>query len=156
MRAKRAQFKSAVRKCKEVGEQKESDRLAQKLLRGDSDNFWKEIKRINARNKPVSVAETADGKSGTNDISAMWKDHFQKLLNSVPSPSMNLSLHHYHFESFTPTEIADAISSLKNGKSSGVDQLFAEHVKNADRRVTVLLSLLFKITNLVGNLLVLV
>ena len=51
MRAKRAQFKSAVRKCKEVGEQKESDRLAQKLLRGDSDNFWKEIKRINTRNK---------------------------------------------------------------------------------------------------------
>ena len=71
MRAKRAQFKSAVRKCKEVGEQKESDRLAQKLLRGDSDNFWKEIKRINGRNKPVSVAETVDGKSGTNDISAM-------------------------------------------------------------------------------------
>ena len=32
---------------------------------------------------------------------------------------------------------------IKNGKSSGVDQLFAEHVKNADRRVAVLLSLLF-------------
>ena len=98
---------------------------------------------INARNKPVSVAETVDGKSGTHDISAMWKDHFQKLLHSVPSSSMNLSLHDYYFECFTPTEIADAISSLKNGKSSGVDQLFAEHVKNADKRVTVLLSLLF-------------
>ena len=111
----------------QVKEQKESDRLAQKLLRGDSENFWKEIKRINARNKPVSVAETAGGKSGTNDISAMWKDHFQKLLFSVPSSDMNLSLHDYYFERFTPTEIADAISSLKNGKSSGVDQLFAEH-----------------------------
>ena len=65
------------------------------------------------------------------------------ILNSVPSSSMNLSLHDYHFERFTPTEITDAISSLKNGKSSGVDQLFAEHVKNADKRVTVLLSLLF-------------
>ena len=91
----------------------------------------------------MSVAETVGGKSGTNDISAMWKDHFQKLLNSVPSSSMNLSLHDYYFERFTPTEIADAVSSLKNGKSSGVDQLFAEHVKNADKRVTVLLSLLF-------------
>ena len=40
------------------------------------------------------------------------------------------------------TEIADAISSLKNGKSSGVDQLFAEHVKNADKSVTVLASLM--------------
>ena len=88
-RAKRAQFKSVVRKCKEVREQKESDRLAQKLLRGDSENFWKEIKPVNARNKPVSVADTVGGKSGTNDISAMWKDHFQKLLNSVPSSSMN-------------------------------------------------------------------
>ena len=60
-----------VIKCKEVREQKESGRLAQKLLGGDSGNVWKEIKRINARNKPVSVAETVDGKSGTNDISAM-------------------------------------------------------------------------------------
>ena len=51
--------------------------------------------------------------------------------------------YYYYFERFTPTEIGDAISSLKNGKSSGVDQLFAEHVKNADKRVTVLLSLLF-------------
>ena len=32
MRSKRAQFKSAVRKCKEIREQNESDRLAQKLL----------------------------------------------------------------------------------------------------------------------------
>ena len=143
MRAKRAQFKSVVRKCKEVREQKDSDRLSQKMLRGDSESFWKEIKRINARSKLVSVAETVDRKSGTNDISAMWKDHFQKLLNSVPSSSMNLSLHDYYFECFTPTEIADAISSLKNGKSSSVDQLFAEHVKNANKRVTVLLSLLF-------------
>ena len=77
---KRAQFKSAVRKCKEVRGQKRSDRLAPKLLRADSETFWKEIKRINARNKPVNAAETVDGKSGTNDISAMWKDHFQKLL----------------------------------------------------------------------------
>ena len=93
-------------------------------VKGDSENFWKKIKHINARNIPVSVAEIVGGKSATNDISAMWKDHFQKPLNSVPSSSMNLSLHDYYFERFTPTEIADAISSLKNGKSSGVDQFF--------------------------------
>ena len=93
----------------------------------------------------MSVAETADGKSGTNDISrpTKWKDHFQKLLNSVPSSSMHLSLHDYYFERFTPSEIADAISSLRNGKSLGVDQLVAEHVTNAYSRVIVLLSLLF-------------
>ena len=39
-----------------------------------TDHFWKEIKRINASNKPVSVAEPVDGKSGTNDISAIWID----------------------------------------------------------------------------------
>ena len=65
---------------------------------------------------------------------------------------MNLSLHDYYFERFTPTEIADAIYSLKNGKSLGVDQLFAEHVKNADKRVTVLLSLLFNACLIYGFL----
>ena len=101
MRAKRAQFKSALRTSKDFREQKESDRLAQKLLKGDSEHFWKEPKRINAHNKPVSVAETADCKSGKNDISVMWKDNFKRLLNSVLSSSLNSSLHDYYFERFT-------------------------------------------------------
>ena len=45
--------------------------------------------------------------------------------------------------SFALLKLQMLFSSLKNGKSSSVDQLFAEHVKNADKRVTVLLSLLF-------------
>ena len=65
---------------------------------------------------------------------------------------MTLSLHDYYFECFTPTEFADAISSLKNGVSSDVDQLVAEHVKNANSRVTVLLSLLLNVCVLHGFL----
>ena len=49
----------------------------------------------------MSVVETVDGKSGTNDISAMRKDHFQKSLNSVPSSSLHWSLYDYYFERFT-------------------------------------------------------
>ena len=54
---------------------------------------------------------------------------------------MNLLLHDYSLNGFAHVGKTDGISSLKNGKSFGVDQLIAEHAKNADRRVTVLLSL---------------
>ena len=142
MKSKRTEFKMAIRKCKEVKEQKESDRLALKLLKGDSEHFWREIRQINARNKPVSLAETVGGVTGVSEISTMWKDHFQALLNSVPSSSLNLSLHDCCFERFTPSEIAEVVSTLKNGKSPGSDQIAAEHVKYAGGRVILLLSLL--------------
>ena len=140
MKSKRTEFKMAIRKCKEFKEQKESDRLAQKLLKGDSEHFWREIRRINARNKPVSHAETVGGVAGVNEISTMWKDHFQSLLNPVPSSSLNLSLHDCCFERFTPSEIAEVVSTLKNGKSPGSDQIADEHVKCAGGRVIILLS----------------
>ena len=108
----------------------------------DSEHLWEEIKCINAHNKPVRVAATVDGKSVTNDISAMWEGNFQRLLNSDPSSSLNLPLHEYYFECFTPSENADVMSTLKNVKSSGVDQLVAEHVKHAYCWVLVLLPLL--------------
>ena len=72
----------------------------------------------------------------------MWKDHFRTLLNSVPNSSLSLSLHDCCFERFTPSETAEVVSTLKNGKSPGSDQLAAEHVKHAFRRVIILLSLL--------------
>ena len=142
MKSKRTEFKIAIRKCKEVKEQQESDRLAQKLLKGNSDHFWRDIRRINARNKPVSLAETVGGVTGASEISTMWKDHFQTLLNSVPSSSLNLSLHDCCFERFTSSQIVEVVSTLKNGKSPGSDQLVAEHVKYAGGRVIILLSLL--------------
>ena len=130
MRAKSIQFKGAFRKCKVVKKQKESDRLAQKLLKGDSEHCWREITLINAHNKPVNVLETVGGVSGViifNETSAMWKDPFQTLLNSVPSSSLNLSLHDCCLERFTPSEIEEVVSTLKKGKSPGADQLVAEH-----------------------------
>ena len=142
MKSKGTEFKMAIRKCKEVKEQKESDRLALKLLKGDSEHFWREIRQINARNKPVSLAETVGGVTGVSEISTMWKDHFQALLNSVPSSSLDLSLHDCCLERFTPSEIAEVVSTLKNGKSPGSDQIAAEHVKYAGGRVIILLSLL--------------
>ena len=130
----------AIRKCKEVKEQKESDRVAQKLLKGDSEHLWREIRRINARNKPVSLAETVGGVTGVSEISTMWKDHFQTLFNSVPSSSLNLSLHDCYFERFTLSENAEVVSTLKNGRSPGSDQIVAEHVKYAGDRVIILFS----------------
>ena len=47
------------------------------------------------------------------------------------------------YEHFTPNDIADAILELKNGKTQGLDNLYAEHMKNAsDNRGWLLIMML--------------
>ena len=110
MKTKSTKCKMAIRKCKGVKEQKESDRLAQKLLKGDSEHLSREIRQINAHNKPGSLVETVEGVTGVSEICTMSKDHFHTLLNSVPSSTLNLSLGDCCFERFTSPEIAKVMS----------------------------------------------
>ena len=46
MRSTRANFKYALRACKRQNERRESDKLAKKLMSKCSNDFWREIKKI--------------------------------------------------------------------------------------------------------------
>ena len=148
MKKTRAQFKRTLRSCKKDTSRASADVLANSLLQKNDRAFWTEIKKINNASTPL--ATTVNGVTGSRAITDMWQDYFQKLLNSSKDTSSKAFLHtalsdseDYYFERFTPSNIIDAMRSLKNGKSAGMDNVYAEHFKFAHDSVAVLLSLCF-------------
>ena len=77
----------------------------------------------------------------------MWRGHFQDVFNNVSNLTDKqfveyrincISAHHIT----TPGDIEEALNDLKSGKCVGLDNIHAEHLKNASNVLTVLLSVL--------------
>ena len=148
MRISQALFKSVKRQCKAKSNNKESELLAQKLLKCNGKDFWKEIKKINSQNQRTPLAETVNGQTGTDNICEMWRQQFSSLLNSVTCKavaSIDCFSDHENlfFKRFTHEEVSKAIRVLKSGKSHGKDKLCGEHYMHADQKINVLLSMFF-------------
>jgi len=148
MQRTRAQFKRTLRQCKHDKSRLSADLLATNLLQKNDKAFWKEIKKVNDSNTPL--ASTVNNVTGGESITMMWQEYFKKLLNSSEDTSSKLfvlnvlgSKDRYDFERFTASDVIDAIGSLKNGKSAGMDKIYSEHFKLAHDKVAVMLSLIF-------------
>ena len=77
----------------------------------------------------------------------MWRGHFQDIFNNVSNVTDKqfvedrincISDHHIT----TPGGIEEALNDLKSGKCAGLDNIQAEHLKNASSVLHVLLSIL--------------
>ena len=148
MKASRAIFKQALRQCRGSESRAHADSLAKKLLTKNTKQFWKEIQKLNGK-ADVPLPSTVGKATGHKDISEMWRNHYQKLLNSNASHPKQQVIRDKlrHCDSFddpiSHLEVAEAIKALKTGKASGMDSLQSEHFKNASLKVCVLLSLCF-------------
>ena len=95
------------------------------------------------------MATSVNGATDPQSISNVWKNHFEKLLNSVKSdsnmPIVNESIDHMppNTITITPEMVKDAIKKLKTGKSCGNDGLAAEHFKHASANIHVLFALFY-------------
>ena len=96
----------------------------------------------------VPLANTVDGKTGHQEILKMWKDHFQPLFNCVE----NIKNTYSRTEKDMPYtkecvislfEVENAIKNLKQNKSCGKDELYAEHLQLGSPKIGVLLSIIF-------------
>ena len=90
---------------------------------------------------PLSI----DGLSGEDTIAEFWKRHFHALFNCVlprhlPDCSTD-PLSTFVDVLVTKDEIKSAIRELVCGKASGIDGIFAEHLKYSSDRFLVLLSI---------------
>lgn len=84
----------------------------------------------------------------------MWHDHFLALLNSNPPATVNFASDTLtcQYDRLTPHDVSDAISSLKIGKSHGLDWIYAEHLKYAAENLHPLLSMVFNSMLIHGHL----
>jgi exonuclease III len=143
MKNSRAQFKRALRDCKENVSKHTSDSIATKLLKHDSKTFWKEIKKVINKDQPKINPETIDGYTGEKHILEMWKNHFSSLLNTAKSHPLIINPDNDSYDRFTAEEVFNAISDLKSGKTCGLDGVYAEHLKHVNKKLSVILSLCF-------------
>ena len=78
----RATFKLALRYCRDHQDKLRDDSYAKNLAHQDFKSFWKDIsKRNNA--KSTKYANTIGSSSGEQNITEMWRSHFEQLYNSV-------------------------------------------------------------------------
>ena len=139
-------FKYALRSVKQNESRIIRDRLANNLTDKKPCDFWKNIKLMNKT--AVPLANTVDGKTGHQEILKMWKDHFQTIFNCVENSKHTYSGTEkdmpYNKECVISLfEVENAIKNLKQNKSCGKDELYAEHLQFGSPKIGVLLSIMF-------------
>ena len=149
MKRTRAQFKLALRYCKQHEEKLRADNYANSLADKDYTKFWQHIRKA-SNGKSTSYATCVGGCSDEESITAMWQSQFEQLYNSVPVQqdkellfvrlteastvsSCNLTVH----------DIRQACSKQKDGKAVGMDGVAMEAIRYGGSRLLVHVCTLF-------------
>ena len=144
MSVSRARFKLALRYIKRNENQLRQNAIANALCDSSEGKFWKEIKKLSPNNLPLPTnIENATGKI---EIAGMWKDHFDNLLNCVKGKDCTNQFSSAVFDPkivINSGEIEDAINKLAEGKSCGIDGIYAEHLKHCSTNYMTLIAKCF-------------
>ena len=157
----RAAYKSAIRRAKKLPKQQAWDRLHSAMADHDSDSFWKRWRAIYSKSNS-SFAPVVDGNSSKEGIANSFRSAFEK--NSQPNNANKVADLDARFEKaykdfsdshsskcdcakyrISVEDTFEAISAMKDGKSSDDDGISAEHFKNGPFILLVKLSSLFNI-----------
>ena len=127
----KARFKLALRFIQRHENQLKQDAIANALCDNSDGKFWKEIKKLSPRNIPLPT--NIGDATGKVEIADMWKNHFKNLLNCVKSGDNDICSDMGFDQNavINPGEVEDAINKLTEGKSCGMDGIYAEHLKHS-------------------------
>ena len=127
-----------------------ADALASKVASGDVKCFWRKIDKCNSGN--VAFSNKIENETGSQNITNMWRDHYQQLFNSVndtnDKPYVLSYIRNNHDTIDAVVTVDDMIRSIKefpNNKSPGYDGLMSEHFKYASHRLCVLMTIIIQI-----------
>ena len=140
----KARFKYAKRYIDRNEDLLRKESLAKKHSQSNSKDFWSEVKSLN--NSKIPLPSTIGDANSPNDILQLWKGHFQNTFNCIPKhvDSQSFCLDsEYRQVKVNNSEIYEAIKSLDNNKTCGLDGIYAEHLKYASDRVIPLLGMCF-------------
>lgn len=152
MKRTRHRYHYSVRWCKKNKQQIQRQKLAENV--GDTKQFWTALKKINPTSKQIS--DTIGTSNSPDEITEVFYQKYKTLYNSVPTsdselceinqmlsvglPNCNTS----RISQITPELIRTCIAKLKPGKRDGSLGFSSDHLIHADKRLHILLSLLFK------------
>jgi hypothetical protein len=143
MKRSRAQFKLALRFCKNNEEMLQNNLLASNVV-ADKSKFWKNVKNI-SNCKVSKSASTINGASSDDSVAAMWKDTYEKLYSLHDNKTIDeldcCETDNDHV--ISNMDLCNAIQQLKCRKSCGPDGIPAEALKHSGHVLSVHLTLLF-------------
>ena len=102
-------------------------------------DFWKEVRMMN--NRKTSLPSNIDGVSGADEISQLWQKHYSDLFNCVKSNSYSVGSLDNAIVSIQ--EVYEEVMKLGNNKACGMDNITAEHLKFASKKLYPLLAICF-------------
>lgn len=147
MKRTRAQFKLALRYCRNHEEMLRDNALARDFLirNNKCNNFWKNIKKVTS-GKMTCNATTIGGVTGDVAIAKMWKESFENLYSMHNNGGLLNDFSTYQTDNthiFNLAELCSAIMKLKGNKACGPDGIPAEAIKYGGHLLFVHLTLLF-------------
>ena len=152
MKKTRAQFKLALRYCKQQKETVSADIAAESLASKDYNKFWKTIQKQN-NDKATKFAQVVDGCSGEAAIADRWRQHFNQLYNSTSDTASKVSfqtriingLLYAEMPIITVSDVVAACHKQKCGKAPGPDGITMEAIIFGSHRLYVHLCVLFNL-----------
>ena len=147
MKRTRAQFKLALRYCRNHEEMLRNNALAHDFLNKNDkgNNFWKNIKRATS-SKMTCNSTTVGGVTGDDNVANMWKDSFQQLYSIHNNDGLLQDFSAYQTDNthvFTHADLRSAVMKLKCNKACGPDGISAEAIKYGGQLLSVHLTILF-------------
>lgn len=157
MKKTRGLFKLALRYCRNHIEELKADACADNLHDKDCRKFWSSVYKI-SNNKASSHVDSVGDATGPQNVTSMWKDHFEKLYNSSAGTKYRTifeeKLEALSFDNLTPLltvmDIKAAMTKQKRGKSPGPDGIHMDAFIHGGPRLNLLLSILFNLFLLYG------
>ena len=140
----KARFKYALRFIRKNESNLRKESLAKKMTKLNSNEFWKEISAINNSKTPLPV--TVENANEPQAICKLWENHYQGIFNCLPKVGFDCNFpfsESHNSVKVTNSEMGDAINSLQDNKSCGLDGIYAEHIKYASGKLIPLLRMCF-------------
>jgi len=92
MQHTRAQFKLSLRYCKQHKDLLRADALASSVSNKDYREFWDNVHKAN-NDRATKYSDIIDGCVGDTAIADRWREHFEKLYNSVDDSNLRAQFH---------------------------------------------------------------
>jgi hypothetical protein len=157
MKKSRARFKLALRYCRQHENTLRSDAFAISLATKNYNKFWNYVKKSNNANA-TQFAVSVGGRTGINEVTEMWMQHYNKVYNSIVDVNSRALLEQRLLEgldscsaaNITVRDVAEICSRQQCGKAVGPDGVAMEAFIHGGSRLFVHVSLLFNLFVKVG------
>ncbi len=153
MQKSRAQFKLALRYCRDHLEQMKADAVANSVLDKNARKFWQCVHKM-SNSKATSLVNNVNNVTGEQNVALMWQDHFQNLYCSKEDNAFRSGFDtkaentvqadkSEQCNVISVSEVLSALHKQKLGKAVGPDDVSMEAVVYGGQRLAVYLTMLF-------------